>query len=257
MRLESRRSDLPSSGHRQMANTLHLTMRDAIVALVLPFLTPARAACSTRAPRSSSTVSAAAPPALDFLLLDHVKVAAAAADTHSRRTELDNPAAVTMNTCRCRRVEPAALPVFALSIAAAKKRRCSRTAAKHITPSGVGFRPCERKHVESGLVCPFVDLCACLRSVCDRYVSDKRSCCCSSQNKRDRHLNMKLGLSRRFSHKVPLPGDLNAHAPSAGGPSGGSPGRPRGRPVTINGSPGPPARAEGAPRSHFGAILPI
>ena len=79
---ETRRSDLPSSGHRQMANTLHLTMRDAIVALVLPFLTPARAACSTRAPRSSSTVSAAAPPALDFLLLDHVKVAAADADAH-------------------------------------------------------------------------------------------------------------------------------------------------------------------------------
>ena len=111
---ETRRSDLPSSGHRQMANTLHLTMRDAIVALVLPFLTPARAACSTRAPRSSSTVSAAAPPALDFLLLDHVKVAAAAADAHSRRTELDNSTAVAMKPCRCRRVEPAALPAFAL-----------------------------------------------------------------------------------------------------------------------------------------------
>ena len=97
-----------------MANTLHLTMRDAIVALVLPFLTPARAACSTRAPRSSSTVSAAAPPALDFLLLDHVKVAAAAADAHSRRTELDNSTAVAMKPCRCRRVEPAALPAFAL-----------------------------------------------------------------------------------------------------------------------------------------------
>ena len=107
-----------------MANTLHLTMRDAIVALVLPFLTPARAACSTRAPRSSSTVSAAAPPALDFLLLDHVKVAAAADDAHSRRTELDNSTAVAMKPCRCRRVEPAALPAFALqsSIAAAKKR---------------------------------------------------------------------------------------------------------------------------------------
>ena len=111
---ETRRSDLPSSGHRQMANTLHLTMRDAIVALVLPFLTPARAACSTRAPRSSSTVSAAAPPALDFLLLDHVKVAAAADDAHSRRTELDNSTAVAMKPCRCRRVEPAALPAFAL-----------------------------------------------------------------------------------------------------------------------------------------------
>ena len=111
---ETRRSDLPSSGHRQMANTLHLTMRDAIVALVLPFLTPARAACSTRAPRSSSTVSAAAPPALDFLLLDHVKVAAAADDGHSRRTELDNSTAVAMKPCRCRRVEPAALPAFAL-----------------------------------------------------------------------------------------------------------------------------------------------
>ena len=98
----------------EMANTLHLTMRDAIVALVLPFLTPARAACSTRAPRSSSTVSAAAPPALDFLLLDHVKVAAAAADAHSRRTELDNSTAVAMKPCRCRRVEPAALPAFAL-----------------------------------------------------------------------------------------------------------------------------------------------
>ena len=133
-----------------MANTLHLTMRDAIVALVLPFLTPARAACSTRAPRSSSTVSAAAPPALDFLLLDHVKVAAAAADAHSRRTELDNSTSVAMKPCRCRRVEPAALPAFAFSIAAAKKRACSRHAAKLITPYGVGFRLCERKHVESG-----------------------------------------------------------------------------------------------------------
>ena len=84
-----------------MANTLHLTMRDAIVALVLPFLTPARAACSTRAPRSSSTVSAAAPPALDFLLLDHVKVAADAADAHSRRTELDNSTTVAMKPCGC------------------------------------------------------------------------------------------------------------------------------------------------------------
>ena len=102
------------SYNEPMANTLHLTMRDAIVALVLPFLTPARAACSTRAPRSSSTVSAAAPPALDFLLLDHVKVAAAAADAHSRRTELDNSTAVAMKPCRCRRVEPAALPAFAL-----------------------------------------------------------------------------------------------------------------------------------------------
>ena len=45
--------------------------------------------------------------------------------------------------------------------------------------------------------------------------------------------------------------------PSAGGPSGGSPGRPRGRPVTINGSPGPPGGAERSPQSHFGAILPI
>ena len=50
---------------------------------------------------------------------------------------------------------------------------------------------------------------------------------------------------------------MNAHAPSAGGPSGGSPGRPRGRPVTINGSPGPPGGAERSPQSHFGAILPI
>ena len=39
--------------------------------------------------------------------------------------------------------------------------------------------------------------------------------------------------------------------------AGGSPGRPRGRPVTINGSPGPPGGAERSPQSHFGAILPI
>ena len=50
---------------------------------------------------------------------------------------------------------------------------------------------------------------------------------------------------------------MNAHSPSAGGPSGGSPGRPRGRPVTIDGSPGPPGGAERSPQSHFGAILPI
>ena len=89
-----------------------------------------------------------------------MKVAAAAADTHSRRTELDNPAAVTMNTCRCRRVEPAALPVFTLSIAAAKKRRCSRTAAKHITPYGVGFRPCERASMLRAAWCALSSICA-------------------------------------------------------------------------------------------------
>ena len=142
-----------SAAHRQMANTLHLTMRDAIVALVLPFLTPARAACSTRAPRSSSTVSAAAPPALDFLLLDHVKVAAAAADAHSRRTdtELDNSTAVAMKPCRCRRVEPAALPAFAL------QSRLQRSELAVGTPpsSYHALRRrlpavCERKHVESG-----------------------------------------------------------------------------------------------------------
>ena len=125
-------------------------MRDAIVALVLPFLTPARAACSTRAPRSSSTVSAAAPPALDFLLLDHVKVAAAAADAHSRRTELDNSTAVAMKPCRCRRAGARCAACLRASIAAAKKRACSRHAAKLITPYGVGFRLYERKHVESG-----------------------------------------------------------------------------------------------------------
>ena len=147
---ETRRSDLPSSGHRQMANTLHLTMRDAIVALVLPFLTPARAACSTRAPRSSSTVSAAAPPALDFLLLDHVKVAAAADDAHSRRTELDNSTAVAMKPCRCRRVEPAALPAFALQSRLQRSELAVGTPLSSSRHTASASGCAERKHVESG-----------------------------------------------------------------------------------------------------------
>ena len=133
------------------------------MALVLPFLTPARAACSTRAPRSSSTVSAAAPPALDFLLLDHVKVAAAADDAHSRRTELDNSTAVAMKPCRCRRVEPAALPAFAL------QSRLQRSELAVGTPPsssrltyGVGFRQCVNASMLRAAGRDLSSICACV-----------------------------------------------------------------------------------------------
>ena len=71
-------------------------------------------------------------------------------------------------------------------------------------------------------------------------------------------LENKGSAVKGYSTVYPLShaGDFSPARPAGPGPSGGSLGRPRGRPVTISGSPGPPARAEGAPRSHFGAVLP-